>query len=112
MTKEDAQTDVIVTGCGAAGMFAAIRAAAEGARVTVLEQNEKAGKKIYISGKGRCNLTNDSAPEDILEHVLRGRKFLYSAVYGCDSGSVQRFFTERGCPLKTCIPVTPHYVSL
>ncbi|MBR5969356.1 MAG: NAD(P)/FAD-dependent oxidoreductase [Lachnospiraceae bacterium] len=101
MTSAESGTDVLVIGCGAAGMFAAIHAAAAGARVTVLEQNDKAGKKIYITGKGRCNLTNDCGAEEILEHTIRGKKFLYSAVYGCDSGSVQRFFSERGCPLKT-----------
>ena len=82
-------------------MMAAIQAAEHGANVTVLEKNEKAGKKVYISGKGRCNLTNACDTADYFEAVVRGSRFLYSAVYGFDASRVQRFFEERGCPVKT-----------
>ena len=75
------QKNVIVIGAGAAGLMAAVTAAENGAKVTVLEKNEKAGKKIYITGKGRCNLTNDCATEDFFCYVARNHKFLYSAVY-------------------------------
>lgn len=81
-------------------MAAAIAAAREGAHVTVLEKNDRAGKKVFISGKGRCNVTNDCDTADFFDHVMRGKKFLYSAVYGCDTARVQRFFEENGCPLK------------
>ena len=101
MTKSGEHCEVAVIGCGAAGMAAAIRAAEHGARVTVFEKNEKAGKKLFISGKGRCNLTNACDTADFFDHVIHGKKFLYSAVYGFDAERVRLFFTERGCPLKT-----------
>ena len=72
---------VIIIGGGAAGMMASIRAAQNGSRVTLLEQNEKLGKKLYITGKGRCNITNDCDTEDLLKHVVRNGKFLYSAFF-------------------------------
>lgn len=92
---------VIVIGAGAAGMMAAWSAARQGQQVRLLEQNEKAGKKLYITGKGRCNLTNACAPEDFLEHVCTNRKFLYSAFYGFSNEAVMRFFEESGLKLKT-----------
>lgn len=104
---------VIVIGGGAAGMMAAIAAARTGGKVTLLEKNEKTGKKIYITGKGRCNLTNACAPEDFFSHVISNGKFLYSAVYGLDSQSVMNFFEDAGCRLKTergdrVFPVSDH----
>ena len=92
--------NVIVIGAGAAGLMAAAAAAENGNSVTVLEKNEKAGKKIYITGKGRCNLTNDCATEDFFGHVFRNHKFLYSAVYGFDHDMVKEFFEKNGCPVK------------
>ena len=92
---------IVITGCGASGMFAAVAAAESGARVTVLEKNDKAGKKVYITGKGRCNLTNACDTAEFFDAVVRGSRFLYSAVYGYDASRVQRFFAERGCPVKT-----------
>lgn len=94
-------------------MMAAIAAARTGGKVTLLEKNEKTGKKIYITGKGRCNLTNACAPEDFFSHVISNGKFLYSAVYGLDSQSVMNFFEEAGCRLKTergdrVFPVSDH----
>lgn len=91
---------IIVIGGGAAGMMAAIGAAKEGARVTLLEQNEKTGKKIYITGKGRCNLTNACEQEDFFNHVISNGKFLYSAFYQMDNRSVMDFFENAGCRLK------------
>lgn len=94
-------------------MMAAIGAALTGGKVTLLEKNEKTGKKIYITGKGRCNLTNACAPEDFFNHVISNGKFLYSAFYQMDSQSVMNFFEEAGCRLKTergerVFPVSDH----
>ena len=92
---------VIIIGGGAAGMMASIRAAQNGSRVTLLEQNEKLGKKLYITGKGRCNITNDCDTEDLLKHVVRNGKFLYSAFYSFDSRQVMDFFERHGLAIKT-----------
>lgn len=92
---------VIIIGGGAAGMMASIRAAHNGSRVTLLEQNEKLGKKLYITGKGRCNITNDCDTEDLLKHVVRNGKFLYSAFYSFDSRQVMDFFERHGLAIKT-----------
>ena len=107
------QKNVIVIGAGAAGLMAAEAAAEKGSKVTVLEKNEKAGKKIYITGKGRCNLTNDCATEDFFGYVARNHKFLYSAVYGFDHEMVKDFFEKNGCPVKVerggrVFPVSDH----
>lgn len=104
---------VIVIGAGAAGLMAAAAAAEKGHRVIVLEKNEKAGKKIYITGKGRCNLTNDCDTEEFFSHVVRNPKFLYSAVYGFDHGMVKDFFEKNGCAVKVergsrVFPVSDH----
>ncbi len=92
---------VIVIGGGAAGMMAAIWAARNGQKVMLLEQNEKLGKKLYITGKGRCNITNDCETEDLLNNVIRNSKFLYSAFYAFDSQKVIDFFKEQGLAVKT-----------
>lgn len=92
---------VIIIGGGAAGMMASIRAAENGSQVTLLEQNEKLGKKLYITGKGRCNITNDCDTEDLLKHVVRNGKFLYSAFYSFDSRQVMDFFERHGLAIKT-----------
>ena len=80
--------------------MAACAAADGGAEVTVLEHNEKAGKKIYITGKGRCNYTNACETEEFFSNVLRNPKFLYSAVYGFDSSAVTEFLEKNGCATK------------
>lgn len=92
---------VIVIGGGAAGMMAAIQAAEKGHQVLLLEKNEKLGKKIYITGKGRCNITNACDTEDLFKHVLRNRKFLYSAFYTFSNWQVMDFFQNHGLALKT-----------
>lgn len=104
---------VIVIGGGAAGMMAACMAAVEGAHVTLLEKNEKTGKKIYITGKGRCNLTNACQREEFLENVITNPKFLYSAFAQLDNQAVMNFFEKAGCRLKTergdrVFPVSDH----
>ena len=95
------KADILVAGGGAAGMMAAIAAAEHGARVTLFEQNERLGKKLYITGKGRCNVTNDCAPEDFFQNVPRNPRFLYSAVYAFPPREVMAWFEVRGCALKT-----------
>lgn len=104
---------VIVVGGGAAGMMAAVSAAKAGASVTLLEKNEKTGKKIYITGKGRCNLTNACDPENFFENVISNGKFLYSAFYQMDNRAVMEFFEQSGCRLKEergerVFPVSDH----
>lgn len=92
---------VIVIGAGPAGMFAAIAAAENGHQVLLLEKNEKTGKKLFITGKGRCNITNACDVEDFFQNINGNAKFLYSAVYGYDNFRVMQFFEEQGLALKT-----------
>ncbi|MCR5654645.1 MAG: NAD(P)/FAD-dependent oxidoreductase [Lachnospiraceae bacterium] len=91
----------IVIGGGAAGMMAAISCAQIGHSVVLLEQNEKLGKKIFITGKGRCNLTNACDTEQFFRNVVTNPKFLYSSLYGFDPSQVMAFFEEQGLKLKT-----------
>ena len=90
---------VVVVGGGPAGMMAAIAAADQGAHVTLLEKNEKLGKKLYITGKGRCNLCNACQAETFFSNVMRNPKFLSSAWHGMDSSRLIAFFEELGLPL-------------
>ena len=92
---------IFVVGGGAAGMMAAITAAENGAQVTLLERNDRLGKKLYITGKGRCNVTNDCVPEDFFQNVPRNPRFLYSAIYAFPPREVMAWFEARGCALKT-----------
>ncbi len=92
---------VVVVGGGAAGMMAAIAAADAGTEVLLLEKNEKLGKKLFITGKGRCNVTNGADMEALFANVCRNQKFLYSAFYGFDNYAVMNFLEQAGCPLKT-----------
>ena len=92
---------IVVIGGGAAGMMAACAAAEFGNQVTLLEQNEKLGKKVYITGKGRCNITNACAVEDFFQNVISNPKFLYSAIYDFDNQAVMDFLTEEGLSIKT-----------
>ena len=93
--------DVIVIGGGPAGMFSAITAAERGAGVLLLEANDRLGKKLLITGKGRCNVTNDCTAQEILQNVPRNGRFLYSAMENCPPVFVKDFFESHGCPLKT-----------
>ncbi len=92
---------VIVIGGGAAGMMAAVQAAEKGNQVLLLEKNEKLGKKLYITGKGRCNITNACDTEELFQNVLRNRKFLYSAFYSFSNWRVMEFFQSHGLDIKT-----------
>lgn len=93
-------SDILIIGGGAAGMMAAVSAADRGHRVTVFEKNEKLGKKIYITGKGRCNVTNACPVEEIFDKIVTNSKFMYSSIYTFDNLMVQDFFEKAGCRLK------------
>ena len=91
---------IAVIGGGAAGTMAAYAAALNGASVTVYEHNEKIGKKLFITGKGRCNLSNDCDTEEFFSHIPRNAKFLYSAVYTLPQSSLVGLFLEHGLATK------------
>ena len=91
---------VIVVGAGAAGLMAAGRAAEKGHEVHLYEKNNRIGKKLLITGKGRCNVTNDSDVEGLLENIPGNPYFLYSAFYQLDSTALQEFFRGLGLELK------------
>lgn len=104
---------VLVVGGGAAGMFAAIAAAYQGNEVHLFEKNEKLGKKVYITGKGRCNITNACDMETLFASVLRNPKFLYSSFYGYTNQDVIDFFERVGVATKVergnrVFPVSDH----
>ena len=94
---------VAIIGGGAAGMLCGVYAARRGHQVHILEKNEKLGKKLFITGKGRCNVTNDSDTEELFPAVMSNRKFLYSAFYTYGSRDVMEFFEEAGVPLKQSV---------
>ena len=103
----------VIVGGGAAGMMAGIFAARSGDEVILLEKNEKLGKKVYITGKGRCNLTNACDDETFFDSVVTNPKFLYSAYYGFNSYAVMDFFEQLGLKIKTergnrVFPVSDH----
>ena len=109
--------DGIVIGGGPAGMFAAITAAKGGSKVLLLERNDRLGKKLLITGKGRCNVTNDCTEQEVLQNVPRNGRFLYSALAACSPKMVMDFFENNGCPLKTergnrVFPVSDKAVSI
>ena len=93
--------DVIIIGGGPAGMFAAITAARNGKKVLLLERNDRLGKKLLITGKGRCNVTNDCTEQEILQNIPRNGRFLYSAMTAFPPKSIMEFFEDAGCALKT-----------
>ena len=93
--------DGIVIGGGPAGMFAAITAAQRGQKVLLLERNDRLGKKLLITGKGRCNVTNNCPVDEVLKNVPRNGRFLYSALNACPPDQVMDFFATAGCELKT-----------
>lgn len=103
----------IVIGGGAAGMMAALTAACDGVDVELIEKNEKLGKKIYITGKGRCNVTNDCEPDAFFANVVSNPKFLYSAFYTFDPSQLMELLQKNGCALKVergnrVFPVSDH----
>ena len=107
------KTKVLVIGGGAAGMMAGYAASLNGAEVIILEKNEKLGKKLFITGKGRCNVTNACEDEDFFKNVISNPRFLYSAYYGFNNISLMSLIEENGCPLKTergnrVFPVSDH----
>ena len=93
--------DVLVIGGGPAGMFAAITAAEQGCNVTLLERNDRLGKKLLITGKGRCNVTNNCSAEEVLQNTPRNGRFLYSAMTAFPPEKTMAFFEQAGCHLKT-----------
>ena len=105
--------EILIIGAGAAGLAAAIAAASDGHAVVILEKNERIGKKLYITGKGRCNLTNGCEPQDFFRHVISNPKFLYSAFYSFSNEDVMEFFRKAGCEVKEergmrIFPVSDH----
>lgn len=105
--------NIIIIGGGAAGMFAGIMLAKKGYNPTIIEKNDKLGKKLFITGKGRCNLTNNCSTEELLKNVVTNPKFMYSSFYGFGSQDTMDFFESLGLKLKTergnrVFPVTDH----
>ena len=101
MTPLSGSNKLVVVGGGAAGMMAAGMAAQAGAHVTLLEQNGRLGKKLLITGKGRCNVTSDSDVREFLPYVRHNGRFLYSSLYAFPPASAMQLFEELGVPLKT-----------
>ena len=95
------ETEIVVIGGGAAGCMAALTAARQGASVILLERNQKLGRKLYITGKGRCNVTNDCAPDEVLKNIPHNSRFLTSAVTRFPPASVKELFSALGVKLKT-----------
>ena len=93
--------DGIIIGGGPAGMFAAITAAQRGQKVLLLERNDRLGKKLLITGKGRCNVTNDCSEQEVLQNTPRNGRFLYSAMAAFPPEKAKAFFESHGCALKT-----------
>ena len=93
--------DGIIIGGGPAGMFAAITAAGEGQKVLLLERNDRLGKKLLITGKGRCNVTNNCTAQEVLQNTPRNGRFLFSAMTAFPPEKIMNFFENNGCALKT-----------
>ena len=100
MTSMSGSNNVVVIGGGAAGMMAAGTAASLGARVTLLEPNGKLGKKLFITGKGRCNVTNNCPPDEVLKNVPVNPRFLYSALSGFSPADAMAFLKIMAARLK------------
>ena len=106
--------DAIIIGCGASGMMAGIKLAERGKKVILLEKNEKAGKKLFITGKGRCNLTNNCDKDELFKNIVSNSKFMYSAFNSFDSKDTMDFFENKlGLKIKTergnrVFPVSDH----
>ena len=94
---------VLVVGGGAAGMLAALFAAENGAAVTLLERNEKLGKKVYITGKGRCNITNTAEREAFMQAIYRNPRFMYASFAAFDNQDMIRLMENLGVPVSVVI---------
>ena len=95
------EKQIVVIGGGPAGMMAALTAARQGAAVTLIDRNRTLGRKLRITGKGRCNVTNDCAPAEVLQNIPRNSRFLYSALSQLTPADVKEFFQDLGVPLNT-----------
>ena len=107
------EKQIAVIGGGPAGMMAALTAARQGAQVTLIDRNRTLGRKLRITGKGRCNVANDCTAEEVLRHIPRNSRFLYSALSQFSPEDVRQFFEQLGVPLKTergnrMFPVSDH----
>lgn len=100
MSMKKTANDVVIVGGGAAGMFAAVTAASRGLRVLLLEKNDRLGKKLTITGKGRCNVTNACSAEEVIKNIPRNARFLFSSISAFPPERTMAFFEENGCPLK------------
>ena len=104
---------VCIIGGGASGLMSAYAAAEKGHEVILFEKNEKLGKKIYITGKGRCNFTNDIPPDEFLHNIVRGEKFMRGPIYSFSSQKTIDFFENYGLKVKIergnrAFPVSDH----
>ncbi len=109
----DKHCDTLIIGAGAAGLMAGIQAARRGRRVLILEKMDRPGRKLLITGKGRCNVTNCCTVEEFMGNVLTNRRFLYSCLNALNPYDVMGFFEECGIPLKVergerVFPVSDH----
>lgn len=100
MSMKKTANDLVIVGGGAAGMFAAVTAASRGLRVLLLEKNDRLGKKLAITGKGRCNVTNACSAEEVIKNIPRNARFLFSSISAFPPERTMAFFEENGCPLK------------
>lgn len=101
MSFTDHKTKIVCIGAGASGLFFALNCADENNEVTLIDRNSKAGRKMYISGKGRCNITNNCYTKEFITNVVRNPRFLYSAINHFTPGDTIAFFNGHSCPLKT-----------
>ena len=100
MSMKKSTFDAVIVGGGAAGLFAAVQASVRGRRILLLEKNSRCGKKLLITGKGRCNVTNACTAEEALKNIPRNGRFLYSAMAAFPPEAAMAFFEQGGCPLK------------
>ena len=101
MDKNNTKTRIICIGAGASGLFFALNAKNDDNEVILIDSNSKVGRKMYISGKGRCNITNNCDSRQFINNVVRNPKFLYSAINRFSPADTISFFNEHDCPLKT-----------
>ena len=100
MTNNLSNLDVIIIGGGAAGIMAAISSLECNKKVLLIEKNEKIGKKIYITGKGRCNVTNNKDISEFFDHIVKNKEFLYSALYTFDNTRLLEMLNKNGLKTK------------